>query len=319
MTLVPDDAWPPPPAPRSGADEQGRTTILGGLPPADDPAWSSLPRTGREPVLVPSGVQVATDSFFSEPADADPFSWRSLRARIDRLVRKSPPLTISISLHVVALVMLAVWMVRREPVKVPTLEIAFRIHEPAEEPGVSVEKEPEKKTEPEPVPADLPVVPNPVASPPPLAADTPGPAVAGDARVPAPVVGALLQGREVGRRETLLQAFGGTPVTEEAVSRALDWIARQLRPTAPGASQAPTPMAARRKTSLRPRRCRSSPCRAPATSPPRASTGPPWPAAGNCSSGGRPPMAGSISIRSRSTTSSTPMPRRRSPSASSTA
>jgi hypothetical protein len=228
----PPDAWPPAtPATRSGGDAPGRKTIIGGLPGPDDSAWAGLPRSGREPVIVAPSFQIATETYFSEPPDADPFSWRSLRDRIDRFVRRSPPLTVSISLHVIALLLLALWVVRGEPPRTPRLELSFTSSLPAEEPGVNVkvEQEPEPPPEPEPVPADLPPVANPQAAPAPVATDTKGPEKAADARVPAPVVGSLLQGRDVGKREALVRAFGGTIETEEAVALALDWLAKQQR------------------------------------------------------------------------------------------
>jgi hypothetical protein len=228
MNFPADDIWPPDqPATRSAPRASATKTILGGLPAGDDPAEPGFPRTGREPIVVASPVQVATESYFDEPADADPLSWRSLRARIDKAVRKSPPLTVSISLHVIGLIMLAIYVIRGEPRRVPTLDMAFVSTEPAEEPGVTVEKEPEEPPEPEPVDANLPPVANPVVAPPQPAAEQNGPLLAGDSRVPAPVVGALLQGRDVGRREALVRAFGGTEATEDAVTRALDWLVRQ--------------------------------------------------------------------------------------------
>ncbi|MFN9368108.1 MAG: prenyltransferase/squalene oxidase repeat-containing protein [Planctomycetia bacterium] len=230
MNFPSDDIWPPsPPTTRSTPTDADRKTILGGLPAAGTTAWDSIPRTGRDPLGVSAPIQVATESFFDEPADADPFSLRSLRARLDKFVRKSPPLTVSISLHLIGVLMLAIWMIRGEPRQAPALEVAFASSEPAEEPGVTVEKEPEKPPEPEPVDMNLPPVSDPVAAPPSPAIDTPGPAQAGDARVAAPVIGTLLQGRDVGRREALVRAFGGTEETEEAVTLALDWLARQQR------------------------------------------------------------------------------------------
>jgi hypothetical protein len=43
----------------------------------------------------------------------------------------------------------------------------------------------------------------------------------------APAVGSLLDGREAGRRERLVGAYGGSDATEAAVARALEWLARQ--------------------------------------------------------------------------------------------
>ena len=56
------------------------------------------------------------------------------------------------------------------------------------------------------------------------AVDAPGAAVAA---VVAPTIGALLNGREEGRRQALVDAFGGSNATEAAVARALEWLAKQ--------------------------------------------------------------------------------------------
>jgi hypothetical protein len=70
-------------------------------------------------------------------------------------------------------------------------------------------------------PLEAPVVPDPGAE----LAPTPDPLA------PAPVVepsslGDLLRGREIGRKEALLAAYGGTAATESAVAAGLAWLAR---------------------------------------------------------------------------------------------
>ncbi|MBI82652.1 MAG: squalene--hopene cyclase [Planctomycetaceae bacterium] len=45
-----------------------------------------------------------------------------------------------------------------------------------------------------------------------------------------PAVGLALKGREEGMKKALLTAYGGTPGTEAAVSRALEWFKRNQRP-----------------------------------------------------------------------------------------
>ena len=46
----------------------------------------------------------------------------------------------------------------------------------------------------------------------------------------APSIGLVLSGRSKGRKQVLLNAYGGTEVTESAVRMALEWLARNQRP-----------------------------------------------------------------------------------------
>jgi hypothetical protein len=76
--------------------------------------------------------------------------------------------------------------------------------------------------------SDLPPVDNPLAAPP----LSPDPAAPGDglfSAVEAPSIGWALSGREEGRKEALMRAYGGTKSTQESVDLALAWLAKQQR------------------------------------------------------------------------------------------
>jgi hypothetical protein len=154
----------------------------------------------------------------------------TLAGRIEEFVRRSPPLTVSVTVHIIALLLLALWIVRGERKDRVVLDMAFLTTEVIEapDPGVQVlpQPEPVKEPEPEEVETEEPVVEDPLAAPP--AMTEPAPEAAGAASAAAaPVVGSLLDGRQVGRREALVNAFGGTDATQAAVARALEWLARQ--------------------------------------------------------------------------------------------
>ena len=213
--------WPasPPPVPGTPA----RKTLLGGLP------WDQAAATPRDalggPILIDQRPVEAIETNY----DADPLSWRSLRARFDEFVRRSPPLTVSVSLHVVVLLALALAYIRYEPPPRPTLDLSFASSIVEEEDkGVEIPPTPEpvEKPEIEEAKTEKPPVEDPVAAPPPKAevAEAPG-AAAGESS--APVIGTLLNGREEGQRQALVKQFGGSDATEAAVARALEWIVRQ--------------------------------------------------------------------------------------------
>lgn len=153
------------------------------------------------------------------------------RHRIDVAVRRSPPFTVSLCVHVAGILVLALIFVRLDRDRRRPIDLSFASEAavPAEQPGVQlVEPEPEPKPESEPeVKEPEKPVEDPIAAPEvekvePLQAlgDEPAPAAA-------PAIGSLLDGREPGRRERLVAAYGGSDATEAAVAKALAWLARQ--------------------------------------------------------------------------------------------
>jgi hypothetical protein len=216
----PPSGWPvvPPPVPAA----PGRKTLVGGVPWGE--AADAGPAVAVGPVMIDQRDPVPGDS----PFDADPLSGRSLRARFDEFVRRSPPLTVSLSLHVLVILGLALAYVRFERERRPVLDLSFASSIVDEEdPGVEIPPEPEPLEKPvmEEAKTEEPPVEDPVAAPPTKTeiAEAPGAAVGESS---APVIGTLLNGREEGQRKALVQAFGGSDATEAAVARALEWLIR---------------------------------------------------------------------------------------------
>jgi hypothetical protein len=209
--------------------------LLGGLPGAADPspAVSTKPTDGRStaPQRLPGQ---GLGSFFeaedlvrleSLPAQA--------RARVDDLVRRSPPLTVSLALHALAILALTLWTIRDRRPERTAIDLSFTpppiVEEERPDPGVTMvpEKVEEPEPEPEVVKSEEPPVEDVAAAPPEVETVEEAPGQATDADVSAPAIGTLLDGREEGRRDGLVAAFGGSAATEAAVARALQWLVRQ--------------------------------------------------------------------------------------------
>ena len=213
---------PPPPRgrpPDGGAGgSPGRGTLVGGLP------WAAAP---PPPEGAAPGMPVVDDTPPGACRDSPP---ASLADRVNEWVRHSPPLTVSLAVHISVLLALALWFVRKTSTQRVVLDLAFASTEVVEapDPGVQIMPEPEPVEEPEPeeVKSEEPVVEDPITAPPAMAEpnEAPGAAVA---EATAPAVGSLLDGRTVGRRDALVNAFGGSTETEAAVAKALEWLAKQ--------------------------------------------------------------------------------------------
>lgn len=210
----------PPPSPRDSPAAAPRRPIVGGLPWADGGPAEQL--SG----VVPA-APAARDRVRRGPAAE---ITRAFTARVEELVRRSPPFTVSLSLHVLVLLALALWVVRVRRESPVALDVSFLSTEVVEAPVPGVQIMPEPEPVPEPVPeevkSDEPVVEEPIASPPAVAVPTEAPGAV-EVAVAAPAVGTLLTGRDEGRRAALVEAFGGSSATEAAVARALEWLAKQ--------------------------------------------------------------------------------------------
>jgi len=204
--------------------------VVGGFPWADAPAAGS-----DEPAAAPlTQFDVRPAPAPQTPGERRP-PW-SIAATID----KSPAWTLSLSLHLLLLILLALLSVRQAEPKRPTLTLTFgpeagEAGEPtaAEEPEAPDVVEIAKPDTTE-IAATSPAVvkPEPVVEPPPapLVPEAEIAVEAGEAKAaPQPAIGTALTGRSTAARQKLLGDGGGTDATEVAVALALDWIARQQK------------------------------------------------------------------------------------------
>ncbi len=224
---------PPPP---SGPRRPGQpTTLVGGLP------WEKPANTEMEfqasPDVVPGmpvvGDEPAIEGKVGPASEAEPPP-QSLRERLDDWIHRSPPFSVSLSLHVVVILMLALIFYPRDDSQRITIDLSFASDTVVEEEEKGVQivasEEPEEEPEEDIAEIEEPPVEDPVASPVMVEEVVETGAGATETAVPQNVpIGTLLDGRQEGRREALVRAFGGSDATEAAVAKALAWLAKQQR------------------------------------------------------------------------------------------
>ena len=197
-------------------------TSGGALGSTDDgPAVVGLPRVFEPPAATAAAMAAGAGGGF--------------RDRLTAFVRNSPAFSVSLSLHCLLLLLLALWVVRERPLKKLRLSLAFgSANVRANDNGIDIvpakqpTQQPDEKVT-EVAKTELPTVKSPRAapSPKPELPDAAAGTAAADKPMVAPAVGMLLAGREAGRKEVLLGAAGGGDVTELAVTLALDWLKKQ--------------------------------------------------------------------------------------------
>jgi hypothetical protein len=130
----------PPDPPRDGpyraAPDGRKRVLLGGLPGADDapPAIVTTPTEKPGPERPRRQLPGWLARFF-EPEDLAGLDSlpESAQAGLSDLVRRSPPLTVSISLHVLVILALALWTIRDRKPERPTLDLSFATPEITED------------------------------------------------------------------------------------------------------------------------------------------------------------------------------------------
>ncbi|GAB4128983.1 MAG: hypothetical protein Kow0040_04410 [Thermogutta sp.] len=146
----------------------------------------------------------------------------------DAAVRYAPPWLVSAIFHTLLMVILALIMLPqmwRRDVELTAEIYAEKLGEQLEFDSPFAGNDPENVEEPILTPRDLPEVENPFAAPPEVEMVQNGVTATSD--IKASAIGYALQGREEGRKRSLLAAYGGTALTEAAVNRGLEWLARQ--------------------------------------------------------------------------------------------
>lgn len=152
--------------------------------------------------------------------------WWLVGPWLEKMVRATPPWLVSLVFHIVLLLLLAligVPQINRSPLTITLGDSDYSGQQldvfEAFSLGDSQQLDPDMAL------ADVPAA-DPLASPPQLDPQ----ALAGistTSELEAPVIGSLLRGRQIGSKQALLAAYGGTARTEEAVRLALEWLKRQ--------------------------------------------------------------------------------------------
>lgn len=235
-----------------GGSAPAKTRLVGGFPWSEAVTSSGLPIVGQDSQpaapLWSAGADDAANAALGKrngPA-GDPWSWERIKNRLEAFIAQSPAWTISLSLHILLLLILAIWTIRSPDLPRLRLVLAFG---PGSEPGQRLGSDDGERSDvldpapdselhvevaapveavaeaSQPMPAvSLPTVAEAAAA---SALTQPAPA-SGGARSAAPI-GSGLSGRDPGVRWGVLVAGGGNDATEAAVAKALEWIVRQQR------------------------------------------------------------------------------------------
>lgn len=246
--------------PWSDRAEDGPHHDLQAMQPADAAVptldWAPSPATTPKPVRPGLRRRPGWLRRFFNEEDLDETGRLAVvaRQRLDRLVRQSPPVTVSVLMHVLVLLVLAICFVRRPRDERTTIDLEFSATEIVELPEQGVTIVPEKVEEPVPEPevvkSEKPPVEDVSSAPVPMETEELGPGAAADVPMTAAAIGTLLEGREEGRREGLVAEFGGSTETEAAVARALAWLVRQQAKDGLWSLQGPYADAARQENRL---------------------------------------------------------------------
>lgn len=190
--------------------------------PAKPAANRPIPAAAR-PILVDKskddGLAPKISKTESEEAPADP---------TQKAVKKAPPWLVSMVVHMVAIIVLALMYL--PPLFTNQIEIetvwAETLGEQVLEDKLQSPESLEMQVDTPALAFDLKPVDDPLAAPP-MLPDLVLDANTATDNVPAPTIGMALNGREAGAKRALLAAYGGNATTESAVIAGLEWLKRQ--------------------------------------------------------------------------------------------
>ena len=203
-----------------------------GLPPVRVPVPSGVPVSGGLPSRIAVGANGA-HSAEKQPKSSEPA--RRPIPLMTLVIENSPPWLVSMVFHMLLLIIMGLVVfsqIKHEPVQL-SAEVAapdnpgeqVDTDSPAGVPGGSVDGEAAVLT-----PDNLPPVDDPLASPGRVAVRPGGHLATSD--IEAPEIGWALTGRQQGssKKKALLGKFFGSDLTQAAVARGLEWLARNQRP-----------------------------------------------------------------------------------------
>ena len=228
MPVAPIPVAPTPIAPMPVPFQSAPTYSAAPLPPSSSHRGANAPRSPGN-VAAPRPVPVAVKADPSKlvlretPADPD--------EELKRLaLKKAPPWAISCIVHMLALIILGLWYIKPESIhKGIFLDVASpEVGQQLIDDSVALDSSDVSVDDAVVTPADLTKVEDPFAEP----AAKEEIALLGSKPVMSlevPKIEIALMGREPGTKEALLGKYGGNGDTENAVGRALAWLAKQQR------------------------------------------------------------------------------------------
>lgn len=208
----PSRVQPPPaaPSPRPTVTARPQASPGGGRPQP----------TGARPIPVRSSADTAIRQLDDDQQGEEEFSSVALK--------NSPPWLISAAFHMLLLIILGLLVMSMRdrnqiqldftPVYAEQLGEQLEFDSPFGMDNIDAIEEPIFSI------SDLPEVKDPFAAPTELEIQPDGSVATSD--IEAPSIGLALKGREEGAKKSLLGRYGGTALTEAAVGRGLDWLAR---------------------------------------------------------------------------------------------
>lgn len=142
-------------------------------------------------------------------------------------IRRAPPWLVSAVIHILVLIVLAIWMLVPSSKEVVSLDGAWAPveGEQLEDESFTVDVEQPEEINEVSV-SDAKPVSDPLSAPPTITTPTIDGSTASSSVV-APAIGSQLKGREEGMRKALMAKYGGNPQSEQAVQLALAWLAKQ--------------------------------------------------------------------------------------------
>jgi len=143
-------------------------------------------------------------------------------------IKRFPPWLISAAVHMVMLILLGLMVLANVSAKrldlLAEVVYAESLGEQLEFDSPLAGNDPQHVEEPVITPEDLPLVEDPFAAPPDMDIALGG--LTATSQIEAAQIGLALKGRQEGMKRALLAAYGGTGVTQAAVERGLEWLAR---------------------------------------------------------------------------------------------
>ncbi len=195
----------------------------GSAPVPAPAAPGTLPADRMPPTI--SNRAVAPMTFESTQTAEDPVLASVLRR--PNWLMAAPPWLVSLTLHMVLLLALALWMLpglAENRLKL-TLSYSEDLGDQLELDTLRLDLDAPPAEDPVLTPDDLPEVDDPLLKPAPLLSGPEGLTAVSD--LATPEVGLALTGRTPGMKKVLLAAYGGNAQTEAAVAAGLKWLARQ--------------------------------------------------------------------------------------------
>lgn len=202
--------------------------------PAQPQAAATQARPRPQPVPAGTGqrgapVPVDTRSANSVPVVRGGEKDGEEEETVEVIKKSAPAYLVSGVIHMIVIIVLALWIVMPKADDQVTLETHFAEYE-----GDKLNDDALDFKVPDPVdtavltPQHLQPVENPFAAPPTMDLFSEQSVASSD--IAAPIVGMALSGREAGTKAALLSRYGGDESTEAAVRMALEWLAKQQYP-----------------------------------------------------------------------------------------